>query len=99
MPMSSEPALLRAVLDNPEDDVVRLIYADWCEEHGMAVRASLIRTQVEQARWCLSPHDNLFRAPCGLLIQELLPEHKEAFMAPLLALDLIPAQGGFSEHS
>lgn len=41
--------LLRAILDNPEDDVVRLVYADWLEEHGEGERAEFIRVQVELA--------------------------------------------------
>jgi uncharacterized protein (TIGR02996 family) len=45
-----EQALLRAVLDDPEDDGIRLIYADWLEEHGRAERAEFIRAQVEDAR-------------------------------------------------
>lgn len=36
---------LRAIIDHPEDDGVRLIYADWLEEHGQAERAELIRVQ------------------------------------------------------
>src|SRR5262249_55617316 len=43
--MSDEPALLRAIVDDPEDIPLRLVYADWCEEHGRAARAALIRGQ------------------------------------------------------
>jgi uncharacterized protein (TIGR02996 family) len=45
-----EDSLLRAVAANPDDDAVRLVYADWVEEHGAADRAEFIRVQVERAR-------------------------------------------------
>jgi uncharacterized protein (TIGR02996 family) len=32
--MSDEFAFLKAILDNPEDDAPRLVYADWLEEQG-----------------------------------------------------------------
>src|SRR5262249_35542652 len=35
----------RAILDTPEDDTPRLIYADWLEENGQPQRAQLIRVQ------------------------------------------------------
>jgi uncharacterized protein (TIGR02996 family) len=36
-------ALLRAVIDDPADDVPRLAYADWLEENGQDERAAYIR--------------------------------------------------------
>src|SRR5262245_41290558 len=48
-------ALLNAVLDAPDDDAPRLIYADWLEENGDPDRAEFIRLQVERAR--LPRHD------------------------------------------
>lgn len=44
--MSDHDALLKAILDEPEDDLVRLAYADWLEEHGSEseqFRAEMIR--------------------------------------------------------
>jgi len=41
--------LLQAVLDAPDDDALRLIFADWLEEHGEAERAEFIRVQCELA--------------------------------------------------
>jgi uncharacterized protein (TIGR02996 family) len=40
---------LQAILDDPDDDGLRLIYADWLEEHGDP-RGAFIRVQVELAR-------------------------------------------------
>ena len=41
--MNEREALLRAVLEAPDDDAPRLVYADWLEEHGEAERAEFIR--------------------------------------------------------
>src|SRR5207244_4436457 len=35
-----------AVIDNPADDTVRLVYADWLDEHDDPDRAEFIRGQV-----------------------------------------------------
>jgi len=48
--MSDGDALLRAILDDPDDDAPRLVYADWLDEHGDSSRAAFIRTQIELAR-------------------------------------------------
>jgi uncharacterized protein (TIGR02996 family) len=48
--MSTQQALFQAVLDAPEDDAPRLVYADWLEDHGQAERGQLIRVQCELAR-------------------------------------------------
>ena len=41
--MNDGELLLHNILDNPADDVVRLVYADWLEEQGDAKRAAAIR--------------------------------------------------------
>ncbi len=43
-------ALLRGVLDDPGDDLRRLVYADWLEEGGDVERGELIRVQVRLAQ-------------------------------------------------
>lgn len=44
------PGFLADILANPDDDVPRLIYADWLEEHGWSERAEFIRVQCELDR-------------------------------------------------
>jgi uncharacterized protein (TIGR02996 family) len=44
-------ALLQAVCEQPWDDCVRLVYADWLEEHGEPERAAFIRFQCEYPSW------------------------------------------------
>jgi uncharacterized protein (TIGR02996 family) len=54
--LTTGDALLRAVLGDPADDGLRLVYADWLEENGQGERAEFIRVQVELAggKPCLS---------------------------------------------
>jgi uncharacterized protein (TIGR02996 family) len=48
--MTEHDALLAAVIAAPADDLPRLVYADWVEEHGEPDRAAFIRGQIELAR-------------------------------------------------
>jgi uncharacterized protein (TIGR02996 family) len=48
--VNQEEAFLQAIIENPEDDAPRLVYADWLDEHGQSGRAGFIRTQIELAR-------------------------------------------------
>lgn len=38
--------LFQAILDNPDDDAPRLVYADWLDEHGDPDRAEYIRLRI-----------------------------------------------------
>ncbi len=46
---ADEAALWRAVLDRPDDDLARLVYADYVEEHGRGPLAGFIRAQIRSA--------------------------------------------------
>ena len=48
--MDDHDALCRTIVAHPEDDLPRLVYADWIEEHGETDRAGFIRDQIEFAR-------------------------------------------------
>lgn len=43
-------ALLRDVLEHPDEDAVRLIYADWLADQGDMDRAEFVREQIANAR-------------------------------------------------
>lgn len=47
--MTDADAFLQTILDDPDDDLPRLIFADWLEEHGDTGRAEFIRAQLERA--------------------------------------------------
>jgi uncharacterized protein (TIGR02996 family) len=48
--MSEADALLDAIFAAPDDDLPRLVYADWLEDHGQQAYAEFIRLQCEVAR-------------------------------------------------
>src|SRR5437762_3054602 len=47
--MSTTEAFLHDICVNPGDDVPRLVYADWLDEHGEPRRAEFIRLQIRLA--------------------------------------------------
>jgi uncharacterized protein (TIGR02996 family) len=60
--------LLRSILEHPEDDALRLIYADWLEEDGQAGRAGFVRLQLvgdRQAAALTGWPDSLYRLAGG----------------------------------
>src|SRR5262245_15977158 len=50
MSAADRAAFLRAICANPDDDLPRLVFADWLDEHGEPERAEFIRVQIEFAR-------------------------------------------------
>jgi uncharacterized protein (TIGR02996 family) len=48
--MTDRDALLRAICENPDDDLPRLAFADWLDENDWPDRAAFVRAQVELAR-------------------------------------------------
>jgi uncharacterized protein (TIGR02996 family) len=48
--MSEEDALLAAICSDPDEDTLRLAYADWLEEHDCHEQAVFMRMQIELAR-------------------------------------------------
>src|SRR5579885_1332261 len=82
-----EQALLAAVAANPADDLPRLVYADWLEEHGRPTRAEFIRLQCETAR--LEAARDEVRPHHARLWQrqdELLRHHRDELLGPLAGL-------------
>jgi uncharacterized protein (TIGR02996 family) len=64
-------ALLAAVIAESADDLPRLAYADWLEEHGDDARAEFIRVQVRLGRGCNvcdgTGRNAVSPCPCALL--------------------------------
>src|SRR5262245_50345394 len=76
-------SLLRAIRQAPEDDDLRLVYADWLEEQGRLERAEFIRVQIERARTSLDDprypdlrrrEAELFEGHGAAWLREELPE-------------------------
>jgi uncharacterized protein (TIGR02996 family) len=78
--MTDAEALLRAILDDPDDDGIRLVYADLLEENGDPDRAEFIRVQCHLAS--LGDDDPRRRR---LYSREaaLLEKHRDEWLAPL----------------
>ena len=79
---------LRAILDRPDDDVPRLVYADWLEEHGDPARAEFIRVQCELATL---PDDDPRRPTLEDREHGLLVAHEPAWLTDFAALDGHPS--------
>lgn len=47
--MTERERYVAEVVANPKEDLPRLAFADWCDEHGEAARAAFIRNQIERA--------------------------------------------------
>jgi uncharacterized protein (TIGR02996 family) len=77
--MSDRDAFLSAIAAAPDDDLPRLVYADFLDEHGEAERAEFIRVQIELARL---PVDDPRRVELVYREQGLLAGHKVAWGIP-----------------
>jgi uncharacterized protein (TIGR02996 family) len=70
--MTDRQAFLNAVIDRPDDDLLRLVFADFLEERGEADRAEFIRLQIEHEP---AEPDSPGWTVRRLRIEELLREH------------------------
>jgi uncharacterized protein (TIGR02996 family) len=82
VPTSYHDVFLQDILAAPDDDLPRLIYADWLDDHGDATRADFIRVQVQIARTAAGD-------PCLRELrqreQELLDRHGPVWRRPVPA--------------
>jgi uncharacterized protein (TIGR02996 family) len=81
--MTQDESFLRAIVEDPDDDTPRLVYADWLDEHGDAARAEFIREQIELAR---GPAAARTRDRLAKRERRLLLEHESRWAAPLHGL-------------
>lgn len=94
-----QQSFIKAIQANPNDEVARLIYADWLDEQGDA-RGELIRVQCELARLPVNdPRQKLL----DQRERELLDEYGEEWLEPLRELGALGVsvryfQKGLVEH-
>ena len=69
--------LLRAIIQDPDDDAPRLVYADWLDEHGESARAAFIRAQVKLARM---PEDDPERVALVQIERTLWRAHRDEWL-------------------
>jgi uncharacterized protein (TIGR02996 family) len=77
--MTPLTAFLHAIQEAPDDDGLRLVFADWLDENGHA-RGPFLRAQTERVRWVpdLRRRNELHR-----LERELLAAHSASWMGDL----------------
>src|SRR4051794_39632877 len=80
--MTQDDAFWQAIIENPNDSL-RLIYADYLEDHGQTERADFIRVQCEVAKL---PEDDPRRPELEARERELLEEQREEWLDSLLGL-------------
>ena len=78
--MTEYEALLAAILATPDDDLPRLVFADWLEENGDPDRAEFIRVHI--ARW-RTKEENRYPRPMKARIAQLLAEHESIWRSEL----------------
>lgn len=80
--MDERDAFLRMIVENPDDDTPRLVFADWLEEHDEPERAEFIRLQIRLARM---REDDPDFAELRSNTERLLRRHQEDWEAGLSA--------------
>jgi uncharacterized protein (TIGR02996 family) len=81
--VTPDDAFLQAILESPDDDTPRLIYADWLEEHGQPERAEFIRLQCLLARM---PVDDPRQHKRKARERELAAANGKTWIGPLVGL-------------
>jgi uncharacterized protein (TIGR02996 family) len=78
--MTQDEAFLQAIIESPEDDAPRLVYADYLEEHGQAARAEFIRLQCELAK---RPQGDGSNEALAIRGEEIFTEYGNEWLRPL----------------
>ena len=85
-----QEALFAGILENPDDDAPRLIYADWLEEHEDEERANFIRWQIalHQMPWYAPEYYHL-----RSITEALLLKHRTSWQIPLQGVEQVFNRG------
>jgi uncharacterized protein (TIGR02996 family) len=95
--MTQEEAFIQSILDEPADESLRLIFADWLEEHGRGRHAEFIRLQITRARL---PLDDPQRVALYRREERLLFDNPNDWLGPLARwLSLWHFRRGFLERA
>jgi uncharacterized protein (TIGR02996 family) len=95
--MSTDRAILTDVIEHPDDDAPRLVFADWLDEHGDPARAEFIRAQCELQHL---PDESDRRTALEVLERQLLARHAADWAQPRPAFPAtIPTREGDDQES
>jgi uncharacterized protein (TIGR02996 family) len=98
--MDTQQAFLRAIIEEPDDDTHRLVFADWLDDDGQSAWAALIRAQCGLNRLLL-PCDDPYSDPGLLVVDRLNADARKQVLAAVqgvfgpLELDGLPCRGWF----
>jgi len=81
---------LADVVEHPDDDTPRLVFADWLEDHGDPARAEFIRVQIERSRL---PEWDAAQVRLRVREEALLAAHGEAWREALPTFDGVAWSG------
>src|SRR5262245_2189431 len=84
--MNHEPGLLRSILDDPDDDDVRLIYADWLEDQSDLPHRERDRFHRRQSDLSRLPDHDPRRAPLLQRGRELLGRNEAVWVGEMRGL-------------
>jgi uncharacterized protein (TIGR02996 family) len=94
---SENAAFMNMIIETPDDDTVRLVYADWLEEHGQPQRAEFIRLQIR-----LNTLDPAMSTELLARTRELLDRHEGEWVAEagcdVLGIEGVKFRRGFIEE-
>lgn len=94
--MTDRAAFLEAIVEQPTDDLPRLVFADWLDDHDEPERAEFIRLQCAFARGEPAARSQSARAR----MQTLEEEHRAAWIGPLSRIVFRAGfHRGFVEHA
>ncbi len=98
--MTEHEPFLRTIIERPDDDGPRLVYADWLEEQGECDRAEFIRVQCELATSRNGGMPAIHFSNLRLRERELQGKHWEKWVPEILALGRFDAKfrRGFVEE-
>src|SRR5262249_61133102 len=81
--MTTEDAFILDILEYPDDDTPRLVFADWLDDQGQGDRGELIRLQCSLARLA---RDDESAGPLKRRVEELLRARWDEWVRPLARL-------------
>jgi uncharacterized protein (TIGR02996 family) len=81
--MTPEDAFLADIIEHPDDDTPRLVYADWLEEHGQPDRAEFIRVACRLAKL---EEDDPQRQELGARHRDFVEKYVREWAGPLANL-------------